>query len=233
MRFIPKKLRNYQNVCEYNWLIHLIIVEFLEKCAQKYVSGVMVDIGCGLKPYEELFSPFVTNHIGVDLESSPHGISKVDVLGSAYKTNISDSFCDVVLCTEVLEHLEEPSDAIQEMIRILKPGGILILTVPLFWHVHEGPRDFYRYTEFGLGYLFEKCGFEIVEINPLTGFIVTFTQLSIYFLSPCRKILILNEISRFFNWIIQCFAYAINKYDCSKGFTNHYGVVAMKPKVTR
>lgn len=60
-------------------------------------------------------------------------------------------------------------------------------TIPLFWHLHEEPRDFYRYTKFGIQYLFEKVGFEIVELKSLSGFWVTFGSEFNYYISSLAR----------------------------------------------
>ena len=105
-------------------------------------------------------------------------------------------------------------------------------TSPLFWHVHEAPRDFYRYTKFGLKYLFEKNGFDVVEIEALTGFVVTFSQELVYVLYKFRRGGRINP----FWWIvppighiIQALAFVINKIDPTKDFTAEYILVAKKP----
>lgn len=67
--------------------------------------------------------------------------------------------------------------ALRECYRVLKDVTHAIYTVPLLYPVHEAPRDFYWFTNFGLKYLFEKVGFTIVELNPLSGFAHTFLQL--------------------------------------------------------
>lgn len=228
MKLIPKKLRQFSHVSEHNWLIHQLMVDFLSEAAANHASNVLVDIGCGQKPYRHIFSDYVTKHIGIDLATSPYVDESVDIIGDAYQTNLDDSSCDVVLCTEVLEHLEEPQRAIQEIHRILKHKGKVILTVPFFWHIHEPPRDFYRYSRYGLRYLFEKGGFEVVELKPISGFIVTFTQLSIYYFLRFQKGFILRPFGRLFNWIFQYFALFANRYDQSTKFTNLYCLVAEK-----
>lgn len=228
MKLIPKKLLHFPNVKEHNWLIHLLITNFLTEISTKYVSGSMVDIGCGLKPYKIIFSPYVSQYVGVDLSDSPHGKLNIDVIGSAYNTTLQSSSCDVVLCTEVLEHLEEPVSAVMEINRILKKEGIVILTVPFFWHIHEEPRDFFRYSEYGLRHIFDQTGFEILEIRPLTGYVVTFSQLSIYFLKSFQFGRILGTGRRLFNWGLQHVARRLNRYDRSWDFTNLYGLVARK-----
>jgi len=102
--------------------------------------------------------------------------------------------------------------------------------MPFIWHVHEAPRDFYRYTKYGLQYLFEKAGFEIVEIKPLSGFIVTFLQLHIYLVNGkfnkgiIRKIKILDS----YIWFCHKLGLFLNKKDKSNDWTWMYVVTARK-----
>lgn len=215
----------------YNWLIFRLINPALEKKLKKYAQGRMIDIGCGEKPYKEMASSFVTEHIGVDHNDTFHNKSNIDLFGNAYHIPEQDESFDTVLCTYVLEHLEEPSEAIAEAYRVLKTGGYAIYTVPFFWHLHEEPRDFYRYTKWGLKYLFEKNGFEIIEIQPLSGFIVTFAQELCYFLVLFRRGGKLNPlwwIIPVVTSIIQSFAYLLNKIDPTKQFSIEYLCVARK-----
>ena len=149
--------------------------------ASKYFSGKMIDIGCGDKSKRYLIGEYVADYIGLEHESCQHDKSNVDIFGTAYEIPQKDESFDCVLSTAVLEHLEEPGKALHEAYRLLKPGGYALYTAPFFWHLHEEPRDFYRYTKFGLKFLFKSAGFEIVEITPLSGFWITFgTELSYY-----------------------------------------------------
>jgi SAM-dependent methyltransferase len=135
------------------------------------------------------------------------------------------------MCTDVLEHLEEPSDAIAEAKRILKPGGFAIYTVPFFWHLHEAPRDFYRYSKYGLQYLFEKNGFEIVELKALSGFFVTFGQELSYFLMNFRGRSKFNPLWWFIPISVNCiqlFAYLLGKIERNEDFTIEYIIVVKK-----
>jgi len=204
------------------------MIEFLQYSARKYAEGVLLDIGCGKKPYKSIFSPYVSHHIGIDLRDSPHGTSMTDMVGSAYRIGAASSSCNLVLCTEVLEHLEKPKQALQEFYRILKKNGVLIITVPFFWPIHEEPRDFYRYTEYGLKYLIEEVGYKVVEIKALSGYFTTFIQLSIYFLMRFQRGPLLRNFGRMIAAGLQHVALRINRMDRSKEFTNLYGVIAKK-----
>ena len=125
-----------------NWLVYKIADKVLNEAIQKYAGGKLLDIGCGGKPYEKMTKSYVTDHIGLDHENTLHDKSKIDLFGTAYNIPIENGYFDTVLCTAVLEHLEEPDKAIKEASRIFKSGGYAIYSVPLFWHLHEEPRDF-------------------------------------------------------------------------------------------
>ena len=86
---------------------------------------------------------------------------------------VEDGRFDHVVCTQVLEHLPEPGRALAEFHRVLKPGGRLWLTAPLFYAEHEQPYDFFRYTQFGLRRLLEDAGLTVVELAWMEGYLGT------------------------------------------------------------
>lgn len=220
-----------KSVFSHNWLIKRIFYKAIKKTASSYAGGVLLDIGCGEKPYESEFKPYIRDYIGLDHEKTIHDKSKIDIFATAYNTTMACNSVDTVLCLSVLEHLERPWEAISEISRILKPDSYVILTGQFFWHLHEEPRDFYRYTKYGLKYLLEENGFEITELNPLTGFWVTFGQELVYYLWYFRKGGRLNPLW----WIIpvvgvfiQSVCYLLNKIDHSEKFACLYLVIARK-----
>ncbi len=213
-----------------NILINRIHDKQLLDYAERYLSENLIDIGCGTKPYKDMLSPFVEEHVGVDHEETFHDKSNVDLFGTAYEIPSDDGHFDSAICTAVLEHLEEPEQALRECHRVLKPGGNAIYSVPFIWHLHEEPRDFYRYTKYGLKYLFEKAGFEVLQITPLSGFWVTFGQLFVYNIyrfhqGPLRYIPLIPALGL----VIQGISYLLDRIDKSEPWTWMYMVVARKP----
>ncbi len=86
---------------------------------------------------------------------------------------VEDRRFDAVIMTQVLEHAPDPTAMLGEMHRILKPGGRILLTAPLWFEEHEKPYDFYRYTRFGLAHLLTKSGFVVEDVRSLEGYMGT------------------------------------------------------------
>jgi ubiquinone/menaquinone biosynthesis C-methylase UbiE len=105
------------------------------------------------------------------------------VRGNALALPFRSHSFDTALCFQVLEHVEEPSLLLDEALRILKPGGGLILTAPHIWNEHEMPHDYFRFTRYGLRHLLEKAGFQVIEIRPMAGYFVTAAARFCYFLA--------------------------------------------------
>lgn len=170
----------------YNWLAKHQLERAISTAAANYARGRLIDIGCGEKPYRTQFAAFIDEHVGVDHPDSPHALNHVDVLAVADSIPLPDAEFDTALLSEVLEHLEDPLASLREAHRLLRPGGHLILTTPFIWVLHEEPRDFYRYSPFGLRWLLEQAGFEVVQVTPLGGQWSTLALLLSYSLRESR-----------------------------------------------
>ncbi|CAN5195874.1 hypothetical protein BH18GEM1_BH18GEM1_01490 [soil metagenome] len=196
---------------------------------RRYLGGRLIDIGCGTKPYQELLAPYVSGHIGLDRIDPFHPGAKPDLVGTAYEIPVADGTFDSALSTAALEHLAEPEIALRETHRVLKKGGIALYTVPFFWHVHAPPWDFYRFTQYGLLHLFEKCGFEVLELKALSGFWVTFGQLFVYYLyrfhrGPLRLVPVIPALGLG----VQGAAWILDRIDRAEDWTWMYLIVARK-----
>lgn len=142
--------------------------------AAGYVSGRVLDVGAGeMNRYGRHFA--YSEYVRMD---TSHG-DKVDLVGSADDISMPDDSFDTVICTQVFEHLEFPDKSAREIYRVLKPGGHLIMTVPQMNELHEEPRDFWRYTKFGLRSLFGNVGFKTVTESQRGGYFATLAQMRI------------------------------------------------------
>lgn len=128
----------------------------------KELRGVLLDIGCGTKPYEPYIS--VEKYIGVEIDTErSRTTSKADAFYDGKQIPFDAGTFDSVLANEVFEHVFNPTEFLTEVNRVLKTGGVFLMTVPFVWDEHEQPHDFARYTSFGLVHLLQQHGFTVVR----------------------------------------------------------------------
>jgi SAM-dependent methyltransferase len=146
----------------------IILFELQDFLQRNFDTGgdSLLDIGAGTKPYAPVYQEFFRECTSVDVPYSPHGLSAIDVVGSADDLPFSDDSFDCVICTEVLEHCVDPAAALREMGRVLKPGGHAFVTTPFLVPEHEMPHDYYRYTSSALRSLAHGAGLSVVSIRP-------------------------------------------------------------------
>ena len=162
-----------------NWLVHRFMRQTMEQVAP-LARGHLLDVGCGTQPYRRLFD-HVSRYTGMDRDRTRY--ARADLWADALALPMRSNACDTVLCNQVLEHVPEPQQVMNEMARVLRPGGTLILTAPHIWGLHEIPHDYYRYTPYGLRHLTEKAGLSVVEIRAMAGFWVTAGARFCYYLA--------------------------------------------------
>ena len=126
----------------------------------------VLDVGCGVKPYYPLFASIASAYVGVDVVENAYA----DLVGPAEALPVEDASFDLVLCTQVLEHTDDPAQAVRELHRVTAPGGrMLASTHGVQWY-HPSPNDHWRWTHTGLGLLFERSGeWSALSIEPGAG----------------------------------------------------------------
>lgn len=144
------------------------------------VHGRVLDVGCGNRPYEQLFD--ASEYVGLELDTPENRLTKTaDVYYSGTVFPFEPNSFDSVVCNQVFEHIFEPEAFLREIGRVLKNQGRLLLTVPFVWDEHEQPRDFGRYSSFGLRALLSRNGFEVLELRKTVDDIrVIFQMLNAY-----------------------------------------------------
>jgi SAM-dependent methyltransferase len=110
----------------------------------------VLDVGCGLKPYQSLFAPHASEYVGVDPVDNPHA----DLKGAVEDIPVADSSFDVVLCNQVLEHCADPDVAVRELRRVTAPRGRVLASTHGVMPYHPAPTDYWRWTHAGLAKLF-------------------------------------------------------------------------------
>ena len=135
----------------------------------------ILDVGCGQKPFYPFLKPFAQSYIGTDIiEDSP----LVDKVCPAENLDIEDEWADVVLCLSVLEHVDDPAQAVKELFRVVKAAGVVLASTHGCFPWHPYPQDHWRWTQTGLPLLFkEHGGFQQVQLFATRG-----TMSGIFFL---------------------------------------------------
>jgi SAM-dependent methyltransferase len=128
-------------------------------------SETILDFGCSTKPYQHYF-PDHCNYIGADIPGNQD--AAVHILADG-RLPIETASVDVVLSTQVLEHVSDPHLYLTESMRVLKKGGRLILSTHGLFVYHPDPVDYWRWTSAGLRKLVEDAGFKIVGEEGLVG----------------------------------------------------------------
>ncbi len=126
---------------------------------QGVVHGRMLDLGCGNCPYEPWYSVLADGVAAIDPAPGAGG----NVRALADRVPIRSQSMDFVLCTEVLEHVDNIEGSVAEIFRVLRPGGHALITVPFLYPTHEAPYDFQRLTYIGLHGLVTRHGFEVLD----------------------------------------------------------------------
>jgi SAM-dependent methyltransferase len=218
------------------------LASFAERAAASLPKGARVlDAGVGDGPYRSVFDQ--TRYESTDICVLEKIYGNISFISDLRNLPILDDCYDLVFCSQTLEHVPEPQKVINELWRVLKPGGKLWLTAPFFFAEHEIPYDYFRYTQFGLIRLFQKSGFTIQSIEWLEGYFGTlayqlreaakslpirpsdlgpgiFSWLAIGIVGLSK--LLFGTLTPFFTWLDMRFKYV------TRGQCKNYAIIGVK-----
>jgi len=183
-------------------------------------AAPLLDLGCGNRPYKAYYPP--GEALGADVVQS--STNNVDVvIDPTVALPFPDERFESILCTQVLEHVEDPYLLITESYRVLKPRGRLILTCPFIWELHERPHDYLRFTEYWLRKTLAETGFHVEVMERQGGDLATIGQL-ICLSMAVRKIHLPRVLQKMYN---QFWAF-LDRRSPSECMPLNYGMVCVK-----
>jgi SAM-dependent methyltransferase len=147
------------------WSVRAPLAAWLRREGQASTGKRVLDVGCGLKPYYPFFVD-AAEYVGVDVVASP----SADIVGPVESLPVEDDSFDIVLCTQVLEHVDDPATAVHELHRVTKPGGRVLASTHGVMVFHPNPNDYWRWTHTGLRRLFDLNGdWQTIDVEPGAG----------------------------------------------------------------
>ena len=133
------------------------------------LTGRVLDLGCGSQPYRALLTA-ASGYVGADVEFRD-GLDAVLTPGEPLP--FRDASFDAIVCTQVLEHVKDLGHTLSEMARVLRPGGMLVVSVPFIFQVHGAPHDYRRFSEHGIASLLRGFSIETISRHGGVGSAVT------------------------------------------------------------
>ncbi|TNE55615.1 MAG: SAM-dependent methyltransferase [Bacteroidetes bacterium] len=209
-----------------DYIIDRLRSDFLQQTFQEKGNwGKLLDLGCGNKPYRDFYQKYCDSSIGIDIENSLHRNEHIDQYYDGEHIPFEDGHFDTVLCTEVLEHVPNPLSFLEEIHRVLKPHGTLVLSVPFLQLLHEVPHDYHRFTPFALKKLMNQSQFELTRIAGLGGsggfWITLLIRKPLKFWNKLSKIVRWKALYSVYNPFIFLFAF----------LPQYFYVKASRPKI--
>jgi SAM-dependent methyltransferase len=204
----------------------------VEEFSQSLPNGSRVlDAGAGESRYARLFDRH--RYVALDLAVGDvaWNYSGLDLFGDLESLPLAANSFDAAINVVTLEHVKRPQLAIDELARVLRPGGRLLLVVPLEWEVHQAPHDYFRYTCYGLSFLLETAGMTPQRLEPVGGFYWLMARRSVNFLAFFQggaKWILFALLAPFFGLLFPLALYAVDGLDRRRDFTLGYVCEAVK-----
>jgi len=164
-RFCPRYMKRLIDPVTYG--IDQFVISTVSKLGLK---GFLLDAGAGECKFKDKLRD--VRYVAVDTAwgDQTWDYSSIDVASSIDRLPFDADVFDAIICTQVLEHVKEPQRVLDELFRVLQGGGLVCITAPQGWGVHQPPHDYFRFTCHALTYLLESAGFNQITITPSCGY---------------------------------------------------------------
>ncbi|PCI21361.1 hypothetical protein COB64_00560 [Candidatus Wolfebacteria bacterium] len=175
MKYIKKNWNKFSNTyggsqIYFNSVSHHIeLIREYKKYFSKYIKkdSVVLDLGAGRLFYKNFLKNYTDNYFSLDFKKTHKDL---DYIGTTSRTNLENERFDIVFSSQVFEHIPDPLESFHEINRILKKGGIAIISVPFLMYIHNEPYDYFRYTRYSLKKFSDENNFEILVLKEVGGF---------------------------------------------------------------
>jgi len=134
-----------------------------------YAKGVILEVGAGGSYLKNRFIDSNESWVTTDYDIR----ADVDIRCDGQSLPFNENLFDTIICIDVIEHVTNPHQMIGELVRVLKPEGVLILSTPFFFYLHESPNDFTRFSKYGLINIFRSSKMKIIDLKSTGGIIAT------------------------------------------------------------
>ena len=215
-----------------------------QRAAELRQGTRVLDVGAGSCPYRAYFShcDYKTQDFqGLQDDQLRHGgYGQIDYICDASAISVESGSFDAVLCTEVIEHVPEPIKVALEFGRLLRPGGVLILTAPLGSGIHQEPYHYYGgFTPYWYQKFLGEAGFVNIVVEPNAGFFRYYSQESLRFLQlslptklPFSAAILWAPFwllsLPLFGLLIPMLSVFLDRFDVERRFTVGYHVTAIR-----
>lgn len=173
----PGHERRHPPLGSSTWVVRAPLAAWLREQARAAAGDGgyrVLDVGCGPKPYYPFFAEHASEYVGVDVAENP----VAELRGRLEALPVEDGSFDVVLCTQVLEHCDDPAQAVRELRRVTAPGGRVLASTHGVQVYHPSPEDYWRWTHAGLRRLFEEnAEWDSVSVDAAVGTASTLAML--------------------------------------------------------
>ena len=181
----------------YCFLTYFYLLREIKKNAS-YAQGTLLDVGCGSSPFQNYFLPHIEKYLNHEHPEAAKKNVIYDYLSELPEISAPNNSIDTIISFSVLEHVSKPFETLKEFKRILKDNGTFIISVPQYWHLHEEPHDYLRFTKYILKEKISELGFEIICIN---GIGKSFAVVGQAFCNAMILLFDLGHVKNIFNFL--------------------------------